>query len=79
MQCLFYSGIVHHMGRGVPECGPVENKIGSVMGLYITQQGGLSACLPRVIVILLSAEISSKKVTTNLIAVSAKSFPLLFV
>ena len=39
MQRLSVSGIVHHEGRSVAECRPVESGIGGVMGLsvYMTQ------------------------------------------
>ena len=42
MQRLSSSGIVHHGGRSVDECGPVAREIGGVVGLlmYITQNGG---------------------------------------
>ncbi len=39
MHSLSFSGIVHHGGRSVAECGPVAREMGGVGGLlvYITQ------------------------------------------
>ena len=44
MQRLSSSGMGHHGGRRVAECGHVARKIGGVVGLlvYMTQNGGLS-------------------------------------
>ena len=52
MQSLFFSGIVHQGGRSVAECGPVAREMWGVGGLsvYITQNSGRSAYLPRVTV-----------------------------
>ena len=45
MHRLSSSGMVHHGGRGVVECGSVASEIGGVVGLlvYMTQNDGLSA------------------------------------
>ena len=52
MHRLSSSGMVHHGGRRVAECGPLASEIGGVDGLlvYMTQNGGLSACFPMVVV-----------------------------
>ena len=52
MHSLPFSGIVHHGGRSVAECGSVAKVIGSVGGLsvYITKKTGRSAYLPIVTV-----------------------------
>ena len=77
MHHLSSSGMVHHGGRRVAECGHVASEIGGVVGLlvYMTQNGGLSACSPMVIVSFWCSGISSKEVTTNLAAASVSSFP----
>ena len=38
----------HYGGRDVAECGPVASETGGVVGLlvYMTHNGGLSACFP---------------------------------
>ncbi len=81
MHRLSSSGTVYHGGRRVAECGPVANEIGGVVGLlvYMTQNGGLSACFPMVIVIFWCSGISSNEVTTNLAAASARSLPRMLV
>ena len=81
MHRLSSSGMVHHEGHKVAECGHVASEIGGVVGflVYMTQNGGLSACFPMVIVIFWCSGISSKEVTINLAAVSAKSLPRMFV
>jgi len=55
----------------------VLSEISGVVGLlvYMTQHGGLFACFPMVSASLWCSGISSKEVTTNLAAVSAKSLP----
>ncbi len=72
--------MVHHKGRKVAECGPVASEIGEDVGLwvYVTQNGGFSAIFPMVTVSLCCSGITSKEVTTNLAAVSAKSLPRMF-
>jgi hypothetical protein len=78
---LSSSGMVYHWGRRDAECGHVTIEIGGAMGLlvYMTQNDGLSDYFPMVIVSFWCSGISSKEVTTNLAAVSAKSLPWLFV
>ena len=77
MQRLSSSGMVHHGGRRVAECGHVASKVGGVVGLlvYMTQHDGLSACFPIVIVSFWCSGISSKEVQTNLAAASARALP----
>ncbi len=77
MHLLSFSGMVHHGGLKVAECGPVASEIGEVVGLwvYMTQNGGLSAIFPMVTVSFYCSGLSSKELTTNLAAVSAKSLP----
>jgi hypothetical protein len=60
-------GMVHHGGRSVSECGPIESKIGGVIGLFVsmTQKGCISACLPIVTMIFWSAGISILKERDN--------------
>ncbi len=79
---LSSSGMIHHEGRRVAECGHVASEIiGGVVELlvYMTQNGGLSACFPMVIVSFWCSGISSKEVTTNLAAASARSLPRMLV
>ena len=80
MNSLSYSGIVHHSGRSVAECGPVAREMGDVGGLsvYITQHSGLSAYLPIVTVTFWWSGMSLNVVTTRLAAASARSLPLMF-
>ena len=75
------SGMVHHGGRRVVECGPVASEIGGVVGLlvYMTQNGGLSTCFSIVIVSFWRSGISSKEVTTNSAAAPARSLPRMIV
>ena len=81
MHRLSSSGMVHHGGRRVAECGPVASKIGGVVGLlvYMTQNGGLSACFPMVIVSFGCSGISLEEVTTSLATASARSLPRMLV
>ena len=81
MQRLSSSGMVHHVGLRVAECGHVASEIDGVMGLlvYMAYISGLSACYPMVAVNLCCSGISSKEATFNLDAVSAKSSPRMFV
>jgi hypothetical protein len=81
MHRLSSSGMAHHGGRRVAECGLVASEIGGMVGLlvYMTQNGGLSACFPMVIVSFLCSGIFSKEVTTNLAAASARSLPRMLV
>ena len=74
-------GVVHHWGRRVAKCGPVASEIGGVVGLlvYMTQNGGLFACFPMVIVSFLCSGISSKEVTTSLVSVSVRPLPRMLV
>ena len=67
MHSLSFSGIVHHGGRSVAECGPVAREMGGVGGLlvYITQNSGRSACLPMVTVSFWCSGMSSNDVTTR--------------
>ncbi len=78
MNHLSSSGMVHHGGHRVVECGLVASEIGGMVGLlvYITQNSGLSACFPMVIV---SFSCLWKEVTTNLAAASARSLPRMLV
>ena len=77
MHRLSSSGIAHHGGRRVAEYGPVASEIGKVVGMlvYMTQNFGLSACFPMVIVSFWFSRISSKEVNTNLAAAFARSLP----
>ena len=52
MHRLSSSGMVHHGGRRVAECGPIASETGGVVGLlmYTTRNGDLSACFSMVIV-----------------------------
>ena len=81
MHSLSFSGIVHHGGRSVAECGPVAREIGGVSGflVYITQNSGRSAYLPMVTVSFWCSGMSSNAVTTRLAATFARSFPLMCV
>jgi len=65
----------------VAECVPEASEIGGMVGLlvYMTQNGGLFVCFPMVIMSFWCSGISSKEVTNNLAAVSAKLFPRMFV
>ncbi len=80
MQSLSFSGIVHHGGRSVAECGPVAREIGGVGGLlvYITQNSGRLAYLPMVTVTFWYFGMSSSDVTTRLAAAFARSLPFMF-
>ena len=81
MHSLSFSGIVHHGGRSVAECGPVARGMEGVGGLlvYITQNSGRSACLPMVTVSFWCSGMSSNDVTTRLAAALARSLPLICV
>jgi len=81
MQCLSSSGIVHHGGRSVAECGSMASETRDMVGLlvYITQNGDLSASFSIVAVSFLCSGISSKEVTIRLAILSARSLPLMFV
>ncbi len=52
MQRLSFSGMVHHGGHRVAECGPEASNIGGVVrfSVYMTQNGYLCACVPMVTV-----------------------------
>jgi hypothetical protein len=52
MHLIYFSGVVHHLGRKVAERGPVSSEIGGMVGLwvYMTQNGGHSAIFPMVAV-----------------------------
>ncbi len=47
LHLLSFSGMVHHVGRKVAECGPVAIEIGGMLGLwvYMARNGGLSTIL----------------------------------
>ena len=81
MHSLSFSGIGHHGGRSVAECGPVAREMGDVGGLlvYITQNSGRSACLPMMTVSFWCSGMSSNAVTTRLAAASARSLPFICV
>ena len=78
---FFFRDGPHHGGRRMAECGPVASEIGGKMGLlaYMTQNGGLYACFPMVIVSFWCSGISSKEVTADLAILSAKSLARMFV
>jgi len=78
---LSSSGMVHHGGRRVAECGHVASEIGGVVGLfvYMNKNDGLFACFPMVILSFWYSGISSKEVITNLTAASARSSPRMLV
>ena len=65
----------------VAECGHVAREMGGVGGLsvYITQNSGLSACLPMVTETFGCPGMSTNDITTYLVAVSARSLPLMLV
>ncbi len=80
MHSLSSSGMVHQGWRSVAESGLVADWMGGVCGVlvYITQYGGRSVCRPIVTVSFWLAGMPFQSATTRL-AVSARSWPLMFV